>query len=110
MNAPGIDIGTTTISIVLLNEENGELIARETIGHGAFIDDGCPVGKAQDPEKIWRIVKGCIDVLLEEHGDPACIGITGQMHGMLYELLQSYEEICRRIGRRPGRMVGSGNG
>ena len=57
---------------------------RYVVGHGAFIDDGCPVGKAQDPEKIWRIVKGCIDVLLEEHGDPACIGITGKMHGMLY--------------------------
>lgn len=84
MHTLGIDIGTTTISIVLVNEEDGCLIARETIGHGAFIDDGCPVGKVQDPGKIWGIVRERTAALTAAHGAPACIGLTGQMHGMLY--------------------------
>jgi len=84
MHILGIDIGTTTISIVLLDEESGALIARETVSHGAFIDDGCPVGKVQDPEKIWNIVRERCDGLIGAHGQPGCIGLTGQMHGMLY--------------------------
>ena len=84
MHVLGIDIGTTSISIVLLNEENGSLIARETLNHSAFIDDGCDCGRVQDAEKIWNIVFDCCKRLEKEYGKPACIGLTGQMHGMLY--------------------------
>ena len=84
MYAMGIDIGTTSISMVLLDENTGALIARETVNHAAFIDDGCPVGKAQDAEKIISIVLDKYDALVAAHGRPGCIGLTGQMHGMLY--------------------------
>ena len=56
MLSMGIDIGTTSISMVLLDENTGELAARETVNHAAFIDDGCPVGKVQDAGKIIAIV------------------------------------------------------
>lgn len=84
MYAMGIDIGTTSISMVLLDEETGTLVARETVNHAAFVDDGCPVGKAQDPERILSIVLERYEALIARHGRPGCIGLTGQMHGMLY--------------------------
>lgn len=84
MRAMGIDIGTTSISMVLLDAGTGELVARETVNHAAFIDDGCPVGRAQDPEKILSIVMEKYAALVAAHGAPDCIGLTGQMHGMLY--------------------------
>ena len=84
MFALGIDIGTTSISMVLLDEDTGALVARETVNHAAFIDDGCPVGKVQDAGKIISIVLEKYEALIAEHGQPCCIGLTGQMHGMLY--------------------------
>ena len=84
MYALGIDIGTTSISIVLLDEQNGRLIARETVNHSAFVDDGCAAGRVQDAEKIWNIVAECCEKYKKEYGTFSCIGLTGQMHGMLY--------------------------
>lgn len=84
MFALGIDIGTTSISLALLDEGTGALVARETVNHAAFIDDGCPVGKVQDAEKIVGIALERYRALVAQHGRPSCIGLTGQMHGMLY--------------------------
>ena len=84
MHAMGIDIGTTSISMVLADVDSGELIARETVNHASFIDDGCPVGKVQDSERIRGIVAEKYRTLTRAHGMPCCIGMTGQMHGMLY--------------------------
>ena len=84
MRAMGIDIGTTSISMVMLDEDTGALIARETVNHASFIDDGCPVGKVQDPERIIGIVLERYAEMVSAHGRPCCIGLTGQMHGMLY--------------------------
>lgn len=84
MFALGIDIGTTSISMVLLDEGTGALIARETLNHAAFIDDGCPVGKVQDAGRIIGLVLEKVAALIAKHGQPSCIGLTGQMHGMLY--------------------------
>ena len=84
MHAMGIDIGTTTISMVLVDAGSGDLIARETVNHGAFIDDGCPVGKVQDAGRILSIVMEKYAALNAAHGLPGCIGLTGQMHSVLY--------------------------
>lgn len=84
MKALGIDIGTTTLSVVLVDGDSGELIARETLSHSSFMDDGCPVGKVQDPERILALVRECVESTVRAHGEPDCVGLTGQMHGMLY--------------------------
>ncbi len=84
MAAMGIDIGTTTLSLVLVDEGSGALVASRTLAHDAFIDDGCPAGKVQDPVRIWLQLQDCVSDLIAEHGQPSCIGLTGQMHGMLY--------------------------
>ena len=84
MRSLGIDIGTTSISMVLLDEDTGALVARETVNHAAFIDDGCAVGKVQDAGRIVAIALEKYASLVAAHGRPCCIGLTGQMHGMLY--------------------------
>ena len=84
MRVMGIDIGTTSISMVLVDAETGALTTRETVNHASFIDDGCPVGKAQDPARILSIALDRYAALVREYGLPAAIGLTGQMHGMLY--------------------------
>ena len=84
MHIMGIDIGTTSISLVLVEKESGNLIARETADHQSFLKSDSPEGKIQDPERIYRITREKIEKLNHTYGIPVGIGVTGQMHGMLY--------------------------
>ena len=84
MNIMGIDIGTTSVSIVLIEKESGNLIARETAEHRSFLTGGTPEEKIQDPERIYKITKEKTEALIRIYGIPSGIGLTGQMHGMLY--------------------------
>ena len=81
MQITGIDVGTTTVSIVLLDADSGGMIARETVAHNAFLPDSA---RCQDPDRIWNIIKEKLDGLAGRYGKTDCIGLTGQMHGMLY--------------------------
>ena len=51
MNIIGLDIGTTTLSAVLLQENAPSPIARRTVAHSAFLP-AAPYEKIQDAEKI----------------------------------------------------------
>ena len=84
MYALGIDIGTTSLSLALVDIDSGALIARDTVNHGSFIPDTLPEGKVQDPERIVALAKERAAAMISRYGQPACIGLTGQMHGMLY--------------------------
>lgn len=84
MRSMGIDIGTTTISIVLLEIGSGRLIERETVEHHAFCETALPDEKIQDADLIYRIVKEKTQDMIARQGKPDVIGFTGQMHGMLY--------------------------
>jgi len=84
MNVMGIDIGTTSISIVLVDGDTGALTARKTVNHQSFLKGEVPEEKIQDPERIWMFVQESMAELTEGYGAPAGIGLTGQMHGMLY--------------------------
>lgn len=84
MRAMGIDMGTTTVSVIVMDVESGEIVKSKTIAHGAFIKGHIPEARVQDAEKLVNIVQNAVKELSEEYGVPACIGLTGQMHGMLY--------------------------
>ena len=84
MNLIGIDIGTTTISLVLIEKETGKLIAKDTITHESFLSGEIPEMKIQEPEKILSVTLEKLGEWMELYGRPAGIGFTGQMHGMLY--------------------------
>ena len=84
MRAMGIDIGTTTVSVILLDSESGELFGSRTISHQAFIEGKLPVNRVQDAEKLYSLTEKAARELSEEFGKPDSIGLTGQMHGVLY--------------------------
>ena len=84
MKIMGIDIGTTTISVVLTEDHTEGLLARETAEHGSFLKSEIPEQKIQDPERIYKIVEALVEKIENKYGIPDRIGFTGQMHGMLY--------------------------
>lgn len=85
MRAIGIDIGTTSICLGVYEEAAGQLReVRQEKNH--FLADTF----RQDPDRIFTTVKRMLDdLLLSYHGGnsgdkPAVIGISSQMHGILY--------------------------
>ena len=83
MRILGIDIGTTTITALLLDEKSGALIDKATLKNDSFIHSAMHYEKIQDPEVIIETVKRAIDEITDG-SDVSAIGVTGQMHGILY--------------------------
>lgn len=84
MKALGLDIGTTTISAVVVDMEGREIIKAYTISNGSFIETDCPWEKIQNPDIILEKALGLLDEIMKEHQDISVIGLTGQMHGIVY--------------------------
>ena len=82
MKVIGIDIGTTTISGVVL-DDTGVLEAR-TIENSCFIQTEKEWERIQDAEGIVKKAGALLDELLGRHSDTKRIGLTGQMHGIVY--------------------------
>ena len=83
MNILGIDIGTSTITALLLNENNGRLIDKATLKNDSFISGDFHFARLQDPEVILDIVIEAVKKITDG-SDVSAIGVTGQMHGILY--------------------------
>lgn len=83
MKAIGIDIGTTSVCGVLIDIEKGTSVKSITKNSDAFIDSTASWEKIQSVEKIISVAQGIIDELLDS--DTVVIGVTGQMHGIVYE-------------------------
>lgn len=83
MKIIGIDIGTTSISSVVLDGETETQVAAKTLPNDTA-RAGHSWERMQDAD---RILEKCRKLVMEyrmEWPDVRCIGITGQMHGMLY--------------------------
>ena len=84
MKAVGIDIGTTTISAVIVAEDSRSVEKSFTISNGSFIKTGRTWEKLQDPAIILKKSTGLLEDILKEYQDVGVIGLTGQMHGIIY--------------------------
>lgn len=84
MQSIGIDIGTTTISLVILDRESGAVLESRTIANGTDIDTGREWESVQDADRIVHKARVELDALLDTHDDIGSIGLTGQMHGIVY--------------------------
>ncbi len=82
MNILGIDIGTTTVTALVLETEKSEILKSCTLKNASFID-GRDFEKLQNPKSIIETVKSAIKNVADSINIDA-IGITGQMHGILY--------------------------
>ncbi len=81
MKTLGLDIGTTTVSAVIL--EDGAVLAVRNVPNDSAIP-GEWWERLQDPQRIWEICHGILSELLTLHPNTGAIGVTGQMHGILY--------------------------
>lgn len=84
MHIIGLDIGTTTISAVVLDSETGRIKASRTISNGADLTPDVPGGKLQDPDIIISKLQGVLEELKAQYSPISAIGIDGQMHGLVY--------------------------
>jgi len=83
MHFIGIDIGTSSVSGVAYNYENNKIesVTRE---NDSTLSSSESWEKIQDPRRIMDIVSGILDDFSSRYSDIKGIGITGQMHGILY--------------------------
>lgn len=82
MKTLGLDIGTTTISAVVL--ENGAELDSLTLPNGGFLTGCAPWERIQDPLAIRAPVMQAVEALFACYPDIRAIGVTGQMHGIVY--------------------------
>ncbi|MDO4620987.1 MAG: FGGY family carbohydrate kinase [Lachnospiraceae bacterium] len=84
MKTAGIDIGTTSISDVITEGSDNHLLGSRTVTHNASLHAEKAYHRLQDPEKLFRLACDALCDLIRVHGTPQAIGLTGQMHGILY--------------------------
>ncbi len=82
MTTLGLDIGTTTISASVL--ENNLSATVRTIKNNSFITGKHSWEKLQNPKSILSAALCIVQELMYEFPDISRIGITGQQHGILY--------------------------
>jgi len=83
----GLDVGTTGVKAVALSPDGGVLARVE---HGYPLSAPQPGWAEQDPEDWWRAAEAALGELSVE---PAAIGLTGQMHGLV--TLDEHDRILR---------------
>ena len=84
MKSIGLDIGTTTICGILMDSTTGEMLKKITLPNDASIKGKEDFEKLQDTEKIEKKCFQIVEELASEADDLVSIGVTGQMHGILY--------------------------
>lgn len=84
MNAIGLDLGTTTLSAIVVEGESGRVLNVHNLPNGADRKPDIPCAHLQDAEGIAARALKLVEALREKYGPIAVIGIDGQMHGMLY--------------------------
>jgi sedoheptulokinase len=83
MKSLGLDIGTTSISLVVI-DENDSVVESFTVPNDTAITGEQSFDKMQDAVKILNICEDLLDHVTGRYTDIASIGLTGQMHGIVY--------------------------
>jgi len=84
MKVIGLDIGTTKICAIVIETATGEILRTAGSNNDTQFTGTAPFERIQSPALILEKCFSLIDELTGVFSDIACIGITGQMHGILY--------------------------
>ncbi len=84
MKVIGIDMGTSTISGVVADSISGAVLAVRNIPNKSTVSTPNGWERIQDGDKACQAAKAVLDQLLTRCPDVQRIGLTGQMHGILY--------------------------
>lgn len=88
----GIDLGTSGVKAILLNEQ-GDVLATHT--EKLTVSRPHPLWSEQDPEQWWQATNTAIQALGAQHSlrEVKALGIAGQMHGAT--LLDKQQRVLR---------------
>ncbi|HDS7116377.1 TPA: xylulokinase [Klebsiella aerogenes] len=88
----GIDLGTSGVKAILLNEQ-GDVLATHT--EKLTVSRPHPLWSEQDPEKWWQATNTAMQALGAQHSlrEVKALGIAGQMHGAT--LLDKQQRVLR---------------
>lgn len=84
MKSVGIDIGTTSISAAVIDNRSRDMVRAWTVANPGFLTPAQPWERIQDADAIVGTAKKLLGAILGETPDVAVIGLTGQMHGIIY--------------------------
>lgn len=84
MKSIGIDIGTTTISVVVMDCHSYTVERKYTVKNGSFLPTENSWERIQDVPLILERVRVVLNEILNAYSDISAIGLTGQMHGIVY--------------------------
>ena len=79
----GIDVGTTSISLVVLNPSTGSNVQTISVVHKADLPSDGYQSSLQNPKILFDIVCNNLRNLSKTYQYVDAIGITGQMHGII---------------------------
>jgi xylulokinase len=86
----GIDVGTTGVKGVAI-DPSGAILARSEAEYP--LSTPRPGWAEQDPGDWWEATEGVLGELRLQAGEPAGIGLSGQMHGLV--VLDSHDQVLR---------------
>jgi len=76
----GIDIGTSAVKMIVVNE-NGDVLRTESRDYPLYLfGDGC---SEQAPEDWWSQTVDALRAVTSEYKDIAAVSFSGQMHGLV---------------------------
>lgn len=78
-----LDIGTTKICALVVDETSGAVLEKRG-ANNTFLPADNPWDRQQNPDQIFGIIENLVSGLSNQFGGFRCIGVTGQMHGILY--------------------------
>lgn len=84
MNVLGLDIGTTTLCAVITDSDSGAVLCARTAPNGTDLANTADYERAQQPDVILERCLALAQELCEQYAPVAAIGVTGQMHGIVY--------------------------
>jgi sugar (pentulose or hexulose) kinase len=82
----GLDIGTTTITAVVVNAETGQVITVQSAANDAEVTSASDKRMGRSEWRIERMMQVVFDVIkqaVDVSDGVDGVGVTGQMHGML---------------------------
>lgn len=119
----GLDLGTTTVSAVVMDIDTGSVLQSCTRRSHADIPSPVPGEKCQNPDILKGLAEEILDDLLDRYPDIQGIGLTGQMHGIVYldgegncvSPLYTWQDqraagLCRRLTELTGFRMAPGYG
>ena len=80
----GLDIGTTSVSCAVIDLATGGVVGTWSRRHHAELKAARPDEHLQDPDRLLQVARDLLEEALADSGPIYGLGVTGQMHGILY--------------------------